>query len=319
VRRGTKLALLVVVVVAVLAVGAVSAFATLADDSTPPATVSDAVASYWNTAAVKVTSSDATGVAYIYYRLDGGITRLYTVGTGNLYTTATITAAGKHTLAFWAQDTAGNVEARHTVDLTVAVDKAAPASTATGAVAGAWYKASVPVAIAAADEANGSGVASLSFKWDAALPTLVQAATTSAPLAVGAATANGPHTLTYGANDVAGNIESAKTLTVNVDTVVPVATAYAATATRGKTATLKYKAADALPCAGKATVMLTVKSKAGKVMRTVKAGSVVVGVQKSVKFTVPKTWKAGTYKIYVNATDVAGNVAKVATAKLIIK
>jgi large repetitive protein len=322
VRKGTRLALLVVAVVVILAVGAVSAYAALADDTTAPVTTSDAVASYWNSAAIELTATDAEGVAYIYYRIDGGITRLYRVAAGVLHTTATISDAGDHTIAFWAQDTAGNVETHKQVALTVRADKAAPVTSATGAVNGRWYKATVPVALAAVDETDGSGVAAISYSWDAApQPTVVLAATADAGFAVDAATVNGPHVLSYWAGDVAGNVETAKTLTVNIDTVKPTTSApYVATATRGKTATLKYKVTDASPSAGKATVVIKVKNSAGKVVKTLNAGLVGVGTIKTKSFAVPRTWKAGTYKFYVYATDVAGNAqAKIGYNKLVVK
>ena len=40
----------------------------------------------------------------------------------------------------------------------------------------------------------------------------------------------------------------------------------------------------------------------------------------SVSFKVPKSWKRGTHRFYVYATDAAGNAqAKVATNKLVVR
>jgi hypothetical protein len=263
VKKGSHLALLVLAAAVILAIGAVSAYAALADDSTPPVTTSDAATSYWNTASVKLTAADAEGVAYIYHRIDGGITRLYRVASGAPEWTVTISDSGEHTLAFWAQDTAGNVEDHNIVTLTVKEDTAAPVTTATGAAEGAWYNKSVAVSLAAADEPDGSGVAKLGYGWDAA-PVLADGAAANAVLTVDATTVNGAHALSYQAVDVAQNAEAVKTLTLNIDTKKPTTAApYAAAAARGRTATLKYKVSDAAPCAGKATVTIKVKNSAG--------------------------------------------------------
>ena len=96
------------------------------DESTPPVTTSDALGSYPGAAKVKLTATDGAGqgVAYIYYSLDGDRVHLFTVGI-NPQTTVDIAApaAGKnatHTITFWSQDNAGNVEAVKSATFTVA-------------------------------------------------------------------------------------------------------------------------------------------------------------------------------------------------------
>ena len=105
------------------------------------------------------------------------------------------------------------------------------------------------------------------------------------------------------------------------DTTPPTTQAFAATAKRGKTAVLKYRLTDPAPNGGTATVTIKVKNKAGKVVKTLKPVVKPVNTPMPLtwKFTVPRTWKAGTYKFYVAATDKAGNKAKVASNKLIVK
>jgi len=124
VREARHITILVVVAAIVLGIVAVGAYAALADDTTPPVTTSDAAASYWGAATIRLTATDAEGVAYIYSKIDDGIARLFTVGTGSPAASVVIAApaAGSvtHKLQYWAQDTAGNVEARKTVTSTVA-------------------------------------------------------------------------------------------------------------------------------------------------------------------------------------------------------
>lgn len=330
-KKTRHLAMIVAAVLVVLAVGAVSAYASLADDATPPATTSDAVASYWNDATVTLSATDNEGVAYIYHELDDDVVRLYTVGTGVAELVAPLDwegnkqalTPGEHTLKFWAQDVNGNVEAKQSVKFTVLEDVIAPTTTPSGATGGAWYNTDLLVHLAADDKAEGSGVAAITSTLDGGVPQVASSSATNVWLAVDAVThANdGAHTLTFQAEDVVGNLEGLQTMTVNVDTAKPAPRApYAATAYRGRTATLKYKVVDAAPNGGTASGKLVVKNPAGKVVKTLKYSGKTVGVVYPAKFSVPKLWKAGTYKFYVYATDTAGNVqAKAAVNKLVVK
>lgn len=319
--RKTHLLVLVVVAVAVvLAVGAISAYAINVGDTQAPVTTSDAAASYWNTASITATATDDEGVAYIYTKVDHHKARLTVTGTpAPKSAQAPVLApldlplsAGKHTIKFWAQDINGNVEPQKVATFTFGIDTAKPVTTATGATDGAWYKTGVTVHLAAADGADESGVEELSYELDGAAPTVVAAA--SADVAVPAA--NGAHTIVYHATDVAGNAEAAKTLTVNVDVTRPVTSASAASVARGHKATLKYKVADA--GAGKATVVIKIKKRSGKVVQTIKAGAVAANAKVSMKFTCKLAKGVYTYAVY--ATDMAGNTqAKAGSAKLTVK
>jgi hypothetical protein len=103
-------------------------FTVLPTDTTPPTTLSNAVASYAGPATILLFASDAggSGVAHTYSILDGG-----PVVAG----TAAFTAGlGSHTLEFWSVDNAGNVEGHHTVGFTVTAPMfahAAPANSCT--------------------------------------------------------------------------------------------------------------------------------------------------------------------------------------------
>ncbi len=328
-RKTRRIALIIAVVVVVLGVGAVAAYAALNDDATPPVTTSDAAANYWNAATITLTASDDTGVAYIYYKLDDHYVHLYRVATDTPPWTVAVTgpASGSatHTLRFWAQDTAGNVEARNSATFTIGGDTVKPTTVASGATDGAWYKAALTVHLAAADNEGGSGVASITSTLGSAAPVLVSAAAADVDIPADALmhANDGANVLAFQAADVAGNVETTKTLTVNVDTVQPAPKApYAATAIRGRTAILRYRVVDASPNGGTASGKIIVRNSANKTVKTIlfKGKGVNTATALSASFAVPRTWKAGTYKFYVYATDLAGNAqAKVASNKLVVK
>ena len=161
---------------------------------------------YTSSVAVALTAKDATsGVASTSYSLDG------VAGSG---TTVNITTDGAHTVKYWSTDKAGNVEAQHT--LTVSVDRTPPVTTAK--VAGTsgnncWYTSAVTVTLTATDPA--SGVASTSYSLDG----VVGSGTTVS------ITTDGIHTVKYWSVDKAGNTECQHTLTVDVDRTPPATSA----------------------------------------------------------------------------------------------
>ena len=138
--RKTHVVVLAVVAIAiVLAIGAVSAYAGLGSDVTAPTTTTDAVASYWDSATIIATATDAEGIAYIYHELDNGVVRLATI-TGKpasaqltIPTDKDTLGAGTHTLKYWAQDANGNVEAQHVVTFEIVADSVKPTTSASKA------------------------------------------------------------------------------------------------------------------------------------------------------------------------------------------
>ncbi len=318
--RKTHLTVLAIVVaVVVLAVGAVAAFADINSDAEKPVTTTNAAASYWNTAAITATAHDNEGIAYIYNKVDGGPARL-TIVDGKPTAGLSIPvardlplSAGTHTIKYWAQDVNGNVEAQNSVTFTVAADTAKPVTAATGATDGGWCKAGVTVRLTASDGAGESGVQKLSYALDGAAPT-----TTAATADVAVPATAGAHTIVYHATDVAGNDEAEQTFTVNVDTAKPTTSATSVSVRRGRTATLKYKVADAAPTQGTATVSIKIKNSHGKVVKTIKVGSKSVNTALTAKFRCKLA--KGAYKYYVYATDASGNAqAKVGSARLRVK
>ena len=319
-RKTHLMGLAIIAVVVVLAVGAVSAYADITTDSQAPTTTTNAVASYWNTAAITAAATDNEGIAYIYNKVDGGPARLTIVSGKPASAQTTIPAAadlplsaGTHTVKYWAQDVNGNVEAQNTLTFTLAVDTAKPVTAATGATDGGWYKAGVTVHLAAVDGNGESGVKELTYSLDSASP-ITGAATADVDVPATA----GAHMITYHATDVAGNVEADRMFTVNIDTSKPVTSASAASVVRGRSATLKYKVTETGANAGKATVLIQVRNRSGKVVATVKAGVVSVNVTQSAKFTCKLAKGAYTFSVY--ATDVAGNTqSKAGSAKLTVK
>jgi hypothetical protein len=74
---------------------------------------------------------------------------------------------------------------------------------------------------------------------------------------------------------------------------------------RGKTAVLRYQVDDAQPCGPTSTVVVELRTRSGRLLKTFVRRRVPVGWPATVSFTcaLPK----GTYRWFVNARDVAGN------------
>lgn len=130
----------VIAAVALLCLGAVGAFAgKTAGDMTPPVTTTTAAASYEGAdVGFSFHATDASGVSYVYYRIDKSVLDCSTVPTDTVHTEwdvevdpPILVAAvdphpemvplpiGQHTLKYWSQDTEGNVEAQHVMTFVV--------------------------------------------------------------------------------------------------------------------------------------------------------------------------------------------------------
>ena len=134
----------------------------------------------------------------------------------HLYTGAPFLVAGNgsHTVTYWSTDGVGNVEATHTGY--VNIDTSAPVTTATGLQAGnqsGWQNVSQVVSLGANDAL--SGVAATYYTLDGATQTYTNPFTVSA---------QGSHLITYWSVDAVGNIETANTGYVNIDTTAPTVT-----------------------------------------------------------------------------------------------
>ncbi|WP_437772950.1 OmpL47-type beta-barrel domain-containing protein [Arthrobacter sp. KNU40] len=163
---------------------------------------------------VAVDNTGGSGVASITYHVDS-----LTPVTVNAATAAVTVSGGDgtHTVFYSATDVAGNPSDSHTQ--TVKIDTTYPVVGAsispTPNSLGYNRTSSVTVNLSATD-VRGSGVASISYKVDNGTPSTVNAATA----AVNVSGADGTHTVSYSATDVAGNVTS-QSQTINIDTMAP--------------------------------------------------------------------------------------------------
>lgn len=180
-------------------------------------------------------------------------------------------------------------------------DGLAPTLAIAGASDGAAYRSEVAVALTAADEVGGSGVAAIRYTLDGGARQIVAAATAEVRVP---AVPNGLHVLTARAADVAGNESPPATVTFVTDTRGPVGYGRDASGRRGRAVTLKYKFGDALSPTVQ-NVRLVVRSSAGAIVRTVHVAAMrATGRWYAAKWT-PK--RAGTYRYWVYGRDEAGN------------
>src|SRR5439155_4907 len=182
----------------------------LAVDTTPPAsTISlfgTAGANGWYLSNVTgyLGASDATsGVANLSYQVDGG--------SWLSYNGPFVLGEGLHTVAYFASDQAGLVEAIHST--TAPIDRTPPstAATITGtAGANGWYRSNVTGSLTGTDAT--SRVAAVNYRIDSG-SWLVYAG----PIVLG----EGRHLLEYRASDVAGNLEAIHARSIAVDSSPP--------------------------------------------------------------------------------------------------
>jgi len=207
-------------------------------------------------------------------------------------TTVTVTPAGgsaSNSLAF-------------TVDAPqVPVDTTDPVTAASGVPGFAWCNYPVTVSLAATDEAGGSDVQSVTYAVDGGAPVIAAGAAASVLLET-----SGVHTVAFFATDVAGNVETPQSVTVNLDLSKPRPQApRSAVARHKRTATLRYRIVDATPNGGAATVTIVVKNSRGKTVKRLELGS--RPVNRALKATFSCRLRPGDYRFRVSATDAAGN------------
>ena len=153
-----------------------------------------------------------SGVEQVLYRLDGGPVRPY---SGEI----DFDDDGEHTLEYRAIDCAGNAEAFKSVDFKV--DAHAPSTSARlspGTAFGpdGWYDGAVTVTLEARDGA-GSGAAASEYRLDGGSWTAY-----TGTITVGQA---GSHFVGFRSTDVAGNVETERTLPIRIDATPPATSA----------------------------------------------------------------------------------------------
>jgi FG-GAP repeat/Bacterial Ig-like domain len=190
------------------------------------------------------------------------------------------------------------------------VDTTAPTTTASGVPAG-WSTVPVSLTFSATDNPGGSGMTGGLAKTEYQLDSSAWTRGTSCTVS-----GDGVHTVSYRSTDAAGNVETAKSATLKIDTGKPTSTATKnVTAKKGKKAKLSFKVSDPAPSCGTASVTVTIKLKK-KTVKTIKIANVTANKARSYTFKV--TLKKGGYTWTVRATDAAGNVGKVSKAKKLI-
>ena len=189
------------------------------------------------------------------------------------------------------------------------------------AVAQYWDAATI-VATATDDE----GIAYIYHEFDNGLVRLATIADKPLSAAISIPTdkdmplAAGTHKVKVWAQDVNGNVEAQQTVTFEIlkDTVKPTTSAWAVAVLKGRVATLKYKVTDPEPTKGTAAVSIKIKNRAGKVVKTMSAGTKTVNVPLTKNFRCKLA--KGTYRYYVYATDASGNAqSKIGSARLTVK
>ena len=179
-----------------------------------------------------------------------------------------------------------------------------------------WHNRAVTLTFSAIDK-GGSGTAYTQYSLDKGATW--ERATTLTLAAPSSHANDGSHTILYRSVDAAGNIEQARSCTVNIDTCRPKPVVnWAATARSGHTASLRYCISDHRPGSPTVTVTIKVKTSRGRLVRKLVASGVTVNKRLVMSFVFRRT--AGRYRFFVYATDAAGNTqSSVGSNRLTVK
>ena len=199
-------------------------------DITSPVTTSDAKSSYIGPAVIHLSATDngtSFGIRTTYYRFDNGPVQQGTTATYPQPASGIET----HTLYFWSVDYAGNLEPEHDATFTIQPDTVAPTTTSNLLPAPKWYPAGpITVSLTPIDPDPSSGVVGVHL--DCTNPNAwwgdYHEAGWNSSLGVWQLKiwpqAGGSYPISWAARDNAGNVETTKTITVNVDINPPVTT-----------------------------------------------------------------------------------------------
>ena len=285
----------------------------------------------WRTSAVQVTlwPSDArSGVAATYYTVDGGPTQTY---SGPF----TVDGNGVHQVNYWSVDNAGNTEVQKSEE--VKIDKEGPTTESSlSGTAGNndYFKGSVQVTLTSSDTVSGPANFGISYKIDNGTLKAY-----SFPFTV---SGNGTHTVNVWSQDAAGNT-TATTITINIDSTVPVTQAtlagtqgdngwyndqaqvtLSATDTHSGVETTYYKLDDGaqqtysapfnISDSGYHTIIYWSVDRAGNTESQRSMLIKVDSVPPSSQASASSTWRYDVWyqspaQIYINATDSASNIA----------
>jgi len=181
------------------------------NDTTPPATTSDAKASYSGSAKIVFSARDGgkVGIISTFFKLDGGAPQ-----RGD---EVVVLTAGSHSLEFWSVDQNGNEEARQSVSFSVASDTTPPV---TASDAQASYVGPVTITLTPTD-ASSMGVRNTYYTVNGGAAQSGRTISIPQP-----ASGTVPYTITFWSDDYSGNTESPKSasFTVTADVTPPVTT-----------------------------------------------------------------------------------------------
>jgi hypothetical protein len=174
-----------------------------------------------------------------------------------------------------------------------------PSADVTGAPTG-WQKRPVTLTFSATPSEGGAPVATTQY-WGGAVEWV-----DAASLVV---SAQGATAVQYRAVDVNGTAGPEKSRIVRIDSKRPRVVAKAASGAAGSTVRLAYTVSDFKPGCGSATVKVLVKNASGRVL----ARSTVRRVSTNKRHTLKISTRgaaAGSYRVELRATDLAGNAQK---------
>ncbi|MCP4362742.1 MAG: hypothetical protein GY796_32455, partial [Chloroflexi bacterium] len=186
---------------------------TIPIDSWPPtttATIPPPNGNGWHNEPVTVTLTavdSASGVEITLYQMNGGNWLTYTQPIA-------LAAPGTHTVAFYSEDVAGNVETALTT--TVQIDLLPPTTTLhlPPLNANGWYTAALTMSLTADDATSGIDNTNYQLNggsWQ----------TYTAPISLNV---EGVTAVAYRSADLAGNVETVHTVTIPIDTHPPTTT-----------------------------------------------------------------------------------------------
>jgi len=296
-------------------------------DATAPLTTAAAQPSGWTNGAVTVTLSatDAggSGLAGTSYQVgQAGAVQSY---TGPI----TLSGQGEPTVYYWSTDTAGNKETASSVQ--AHIDTTAPQTTAAFSPGAAGQA----IMTLSATDTGGSSVVATYYKLDGAGDYFVY----QGPVTV---VADGAHTVTVYSVDAAGNAETARTITIPIDTVAPVTTSDAPAGWQKGPLTVHFSATDAgsgvdytkysldggvtwtigtsvpVSAQGTTTIRYYSADRAGNVEQT-KTATVMIDATAPLASAVasPASWTTGNVTVTFSATDtVSGLDTSSATCKV---
>jgi len=180
---------------------------TQAPTSSALASGSEGLAGWYVSAVVlQLQSADLTsGLVNIAYSLDGG-------ALANYSQPLTVASPGEHTMNYYAQDQAGNLEATRSISFRIDTGKPQSSNTLTGPMGSEqWYLGEVSINLSASDPV--SGVLQLDYRVDGGEWLTF--------LSVVGVTSEGDHELEYRAVDRAGNVETTHALSFRIDSSAP--------------------------------------------------------------------------------------------------